>query len=325
MSVLVTGSGFIGCQIAKQLAGRGEEVILLDIAPAMDRISTIVAPGTLDVVQGDVVDYEAMEKLVRERSVERIVHSAALLGKTAREYPPRTAMVNIVGSANILELARQLKLKRVVLCSSGTVMAAAMSEFKGSVVPEDVSLRIVSQPPITFYAATKLAMEHYIHLYAKTYGVDAVAVRYGRVMGAFAGENLGEISSMLQGYLEPASRGETVIVEDPTWIWGGLDNFVDARDCATGTVAALYSDKLTQRVYYVSNDKMLIYEEFLWALRKLYPDLKVDIRTKPAHQGRPAPVDLSAATRDFGFRPQYDFEASLRYVAECTGSLRAPR
>lgn len=317
MSVLVTGSGFIGCQIAKQLAERGEKVVLLDIAPAMERIATIVAPGTVDVVHGDVVDYDAMEELVRAEGVERIVHSAAILGKTAREHPPRTAMVNIVGSANILELARRLKLERVVLCSSGTVMAAAMKEFKGAVVPEDVSLRIVSQPPITFYAATKLAMEYYIHLYAKTYGVDAVAVRYGRVVGAFAGENLGEISSMLQGYMGPASRGETVVVEDPTWVWGGLDNFVDARDCATGTVAALYSEKLKQRVYYVNNDKMLTYEDFLAVLRKLYPGLKVDIRTKPAHMGRPAPVDLSAATRDFGYRPQYNFEASLRYLAEC--------
>src|SRR3990172_1055497 len=65
MSVLVTGSGIIGCQIAKQLAARGERVILLDIAPAMDRVSTIVAPGTVNVVQGDVVDYEGMENLVR--------------------------------------------------------------------------------------------------------------------------------------------------------------------------------------------------------------------------------------------------------------------
>ncbi len=317
MSILVTGSGFIGCQIAKQLAERGEKVILLDIAPAMDRIGTILRAGMVEIVQGDVVDYHSLEKLVRESGVQRIVHTAAILGKTAREHPPRTAMVNLVGSANILELVRRLGLKRAVLCSSGTVMAAAMNAFKGSVVPEDVSLRIVSQPPITFYAATKLAMEYYIHLYAKTYGVDAVAVRYGRVVGAFAGENLGEISSMLQGYLGPASRGETVVVEDPTWIWGGLDNFVDARDCATGTVAALFSENLKQRIYYVNNDKMLTYEDFLTVLRKLYPGLKVDIRTKPAHQGRPAPVDLSAATRDFGYRPQYDFEASLRYLVEC--------
>jgi UDP-glucose 4-epimerase len=322
MPVLVTGSGFIGCQIAKQLAQRGERVILLDIAPAMDRIETIVAPGTVDMVRGDVLDYGAMEELVRAAGVERIVHSAAILGKAAREHPPRTALVNVVGSANILELARRLKLERVVLCSSGTVMAAAMNGFEGTAVPEDVSLSIVSQPPITFYAATKLAMEYYIHLYARTYGVDAVAVRYGRVVGAFAGENLGEISSMLQGYMGPAARGETIVVEDPTWIWGGLDNFVDARDCATGTVAALYSPELKQRVYHVSNDRMLTYEEFLSALRGLYPDLKVDVRTKPGHQGRPAPVDLSAATRDFGYRPQYDLEQSLRYLAQCTGAVR---
>jgi UDP-glucose 4-epimerase len=158
-------------------------------------------------------------------------------------------------------------------------------------------------------------MEHFVHLYAKTYGVDGVVVRYGRVVGAWSGENLGEVSSMLQGYLGPASRGEPVVVHDPTWLWEGLDAFVDARDCAAGTIGALYAEALSQRVYYVSSDTLLTYEQFLAALRSIYPGLKVEIRTAPGHRGRPAPVDLSAATRDFGYRPRYDIEASLRYLS----------
>lgn len=315
MTILVTGAGVIGCHTARLLLDRGEKVILFDIAPFIERIATILDPGKVDVVQGDILELEKLERLVAERGVTRIVHTAAILGRRARENPPQTALVNMVGSANILEIARRLGLKRAVLSGSNTVVRPMMEEFRGEAIPEDAALRVVSQHPISFYAATKLGMEFFVHLYARTYGVDAVVIRYGKVLGAWPEGNVGEISSMLQGYLGSAAQGKTVVVDDPTWLWEGLDGFVDARDCAAANADALLAEKLTQRVYYSNGADLYTYEQFLEVLRRIYPDLKIEIRAKAATRGQDAPFDLSAATRDFGYRPRYKLEDTLRYLS----------
>lgn len=315
MSILVTGAGFVGCQIARQLVDRGESVVLLDIEPSLERVATILDPARVRIVRGDILDLDGLERLVAEHGITRIAHTAAVLGRRAGENPPRTALVNLVGSANVLELARRVHLKRVVLSGSNTVVRPAVEVFQGAAIPEDLALRVMSQASISFYAATKLAMEHFVHLYARNYGVDGVVVRYGRVLGAFSGENAGEISSLVHGYLGPAAQGKPVIVEDPTWIWEGREGFVDARDCAAGTVGALFAEHLTQRVYTTHSEYLVTYEEFIATLRRIYPDLRVEVRAKPGRGGQSAPYDLSAARRDLGYRPRYDLEASLRYLA----------
>jgi nucleoside-diphosphate-sugar epimerase len=268
------------------------------------------------IVAGNITDLAHLENIVDEHGVERVVHTATIHGKGAQVNPPRTAMVNVVGSANILEVARRRRLTRVVLSGSSTVAMSILGEFKGETVSEDVAPRVMTQHPISFYAATKLAVEYFVHLYAETYGVDGVVVRYGRVLGAWPGSNLGSVASMLQAHLGPAAQGRPVVIDDPAWLWEGSHEFVDARDCAAGTIGALFAEHLSQRVYHVNCDRLYRYEEFLDALRRVYPNLTMDIRVKAVQRGLPAPPDISAAGRDFGYRPRHDLESSLRYLSQ---------
>ena len=148
MSVtLITGAGIIGCHTARLLASRGENVLLLDIKPCSKAIASIVDTPLVQVIQGDVSDFDTLSQLIVRNNVRRVVHTAAMLSTAIRANPLRGITVNMIGTANILECGRMHHLDRVVLASSTTVGYSAFDEFKGEVFPEDFSLRSISERP----------------------------------------------------------------------------------------------------------------------------------------------------------------------------------
>lgn len=321
MAVLVTGAGVIGCQVARVLVERGERVVLYDLRPVPEHIASIVELSRVTVVQGDITDGERLAKTASAHGIDRIVHTAACLTGPARNDPPMAAAVNVVGSAMVMELARRAGVKRVVLSGSTTVYYPIFKDFCGERIPEDFGMRVASEHPGSFYSATKLAMEAFAHLYVEQHGLDVVVVRYGAVLGAWSGPNAGTISAMVQAYLGAAAQGRPAVIDNPAHVWAGVEEFVDARDCAAGTVAALDAKTLRQRIYHISCDRAYTLEEFVASVRRVYPALKVDIRAKTGGgiaglpYARRAPSDISAARRDLGYAPRYSLDDSLRYFA----------
>lgn len=315
MTTLVLGaSGAIGRLTVELLAGRGDTVVAADLRPGGPPCA---GPGRVIEAIADVTDAAALERLVAGHGVRRIVHTAALLSTAIRQDPLAGVRVNVMGTANVLECARRHGVGRVVCASSTTVTYACFAGLGPEPIPEDAPMRVISDRPTSVYAATKLADEHLALLWHELYGVDAVVLRYGAVLGGEAGMPT-SVPGRLMALLAQAGRsGAPLVLDDPILGWGGREEFVDARDCARANLHALDADEPRQRVYNVAPGDWHTLPEFVDAMRRIFPALRVTLPAPSprgfagfAHQ-RPAPSAVEAAARELGFRCAYRLEDSL--------------
>lgn len=316
MTILVTGAGLIGRLTAAQLLARGEPVLLTDV-----RRPDSAELGALPLALCDVTDYDALSRLVDEHGVTAIVHTAALLSTAIRKDPLAGIRVNTMGTANVLELARQRKLSRVVIASSTTVMYSAFPSLPATPIAEDFPLRVLSERPGSIYAATKLAGEHLALAYASLYDVDAVVLRYGAVLGAGRDAVTSVPGRLLATLLEAGRTGVPARLDDPILLWNGREEFIDARDCAIANIAALTAPAPRQRVYNIATGEWFSVEAFIDVVRQCYPALQTtDLRLPEGGFAgfphvRPASSDVSAAHREIGFKASYSLLETTRHFA----------
>lgn len=323
--VLVTGAGIIGSHIARLLVEQGREVVLLDLAPEARHIASIVDPGALSIVQGDVTDAAMLRALAERHRIEGVIHTAAMLTKASQQQPARAVDVNIGGAVNIMELVRHGLVRRAILASSTSFQYPAFNAPRSGSIPEDFRIDIVGQAPRSIYSATKLAMEFLASNYVDLYGADVGVVRYAAVLGAWSGPNVGIVSRLVQSLFEAARRDEAAVIDDQSQVWDGIEEFVDARDCAAGSLAALDAPALTSRIYHLTSPTGHTFEQFIETARGLYPKLRVEQHVRPRGGlanfpwPRTALSDISAARRDLGYEPAYSLRQSLEYFAALVG------
>jgi UDP-glucose 4-epimerase len=299
MTTLILGAGLIGSLTAQYLVERGDAVVLADIRPGK-------APDGVLRERCDVTDRAALSALIESHDIRAVVHTAALLSTAIRQDPISGIAVNIMGTAHVLECARVHRLRRVVLASSTTVTYTGFATHDTTPIEEDLPLRLVSDRPASIYAACKLSGEHLAHLYHDLYGVDAVSLRYASVLGDLA--NVTSVPGrLLQSLVAAGKAGDTVDLSDPYLLWGGREEFVDARDCARANLHALDAHAPEQRVYHVATGEWHTLAQFVATVQRIYPDLSVrwpeNIETGFAgfaHQ-RPAPSDTTKAKVELNF------------------------
>lgn len=178
MKVLVTGgAGFIGSNLCEALLKRGDEVVCLDnfATGKIENLLPLLAafPQTFKLVVGDIRNLEDCRKAVE--GCEAVLHEAAL-GSVPRSIkdPATTNDVNIGGFMNMLIAARDAKVRRFVYAASSSTYGDSKSLPK----VEDVIGR-----PLSPYAVTKYVNELYADVFARTYGMSCIGLRYFNVFG----------------------------------------------------------------------------------------------------------------------------------------------
>jgi UDP-glucose 4-epimerase len=163
MKILVTGgSGFLGSHVADELSKRGHEVIIFD-----KKKSKWVKKNQKFII-GNILDVKKINKAIK--GVKIIFHIAALADlEDALHKPVETVKNNILGTVNILEIARTNNIKRVIYASS-----IYSTSIQGG-----------------FYRCSKRAAEDYIDEYYKRYGISFTILRYGSLYGERATETNG--------------------------------------------------------------------------------------------------------------------------------------
>lgn len=316
MAILVTGAGLIGRHVARGLVDRGEDVVLLDRRlPPTDML-----PPGVRLVTGDINDAAFIAELVREHRIGKVVHTAAALAVSARENPPMAVQTNILASVNLMELARQGAIDRLVLTSSGSINYSVFGSAAGEPIPEDFQARVLSEGPGSFYVATKLATEHFCMLYRNNYGISAVALRLGAVLGAATWDDASLVAQLGITVIAAARKGEVLGIKDQRFLWEETEEFIDPRDAAQGVIAAVFADELPQPVYNIAPAGSVSIEQFLDHARAALPGLETSIPVRP-HTGfmnfphpRRSRTDISAAQRDLGFTPRYEVRDALAYM-----------
>lgn len=227
MHYLITGTaGFIGFHLARRLLSEGHSVTGFDgMTPYYDvslkelRHAILGEFPAFTPVIGMLEDKAALEKAGAVAPPDVIVHLAAQAGvRYSLENPGAYVSSNLDGSWNVLELAKRLQPKHLLLASTSSVYGA------NEKIPFSEDDR--ADEPLTLYAATKKAMEAMAHSYAHLYKVPTTAFRFFTVYGPYGRPDMALfkfVSSMLKG--EPIEiYGEGKMSRDFTYI----DDLVEA-------------------------------------------------------------------------------------------------
>jgi UDP-glucuronate 4-epimerase len=228
--VLVTGAqGCIGAWTVRLLVAAGGAVVAFDLARDMRRLRLLMTPDELAAVtfaEGDITDLAALERVIDDHAVTRIIHLAALQVPFARADPPRGALVNVVGTVNVLEAAARRR-DRV----HGVVQAGSIGMFDASDADASGRLRADADAhPRTHYGVHKLAAEGAARAYWLDRGLPSIALRPLSVYG------LGRDQGLTSG---PTRAILAAVAGRPFRIgFGGRTLFNYAPDVARAFVAA---------------------------------------------------------------------------------------
>lgn len=171
---LVTGgAGFIGSHLVEALVARGERVRVLDNFSTGRWENLSAVRDRIEVIEGDIRDPLAVRQAMD--GVERVAHLAAVVSvERSLQSPQETMEVNVGGTLNLLEAARQAGVSRFLFASS----AAIYGDHAELPLREDLPPR-----PLSPYAASKVAGEALCHAYRAAYGLPTVVLRFFNIYG----------------------------------------------------------------------------------------------------------------------------------------------
>ena len=316
---LVTGgAGFIGSNLCEAILEMGYQVRCLDNLSTgkKENISSFEGHENFSFIKGVIRDFEACKQACIDANY--VLHQAAW-GSVPRsiEMPLLYEEINIQGTLNILEAARQSGVKRFVYASSSSVYGDEPSLPK----VEGREGKLLSP-----YALTKKVNEEYARLYTELYGLETVGLRYFNVFGRRQDPN-GSYAAVIPKFVKqllnneiPIINGDGLQSRDFTYI----ENVIEAnlKSCfvsndVKGEVFNIACGDQTKIVDLYSELKQLLEKDvnpFFGSVRK------GDIRHSNA--------DISKAKALLAYNPEYDFsigvELSVEWYKEACDGSRSP-
>lgn len=307
MTTLITGAGLIGAHVGHELQARGERVVLYDIAPSKEYLATILALEDAEVLTGDITDLTALTSVVDKQHVDRVVHTAGLIGARVSRQPYRGVQVNVDGTLAVMEAAHLGGVKRLVFCSSMAIYDFDPLPAK-SLIAEDCP-----KGPKNLYGATKLACEHLLDQCGALYDIDVVHLRLAGVYGR--GQYVGGswMGRVLNRAVEACIAGGQVIIK-PEWI--GTNEYVYVKDVARAFASACLLPQPLRGPFNIGTGVLHSFSEFVREIEALVPNgqIKMDEPDAPivSYLERDQAFDISKAQRELGFNPHYTFREGLQ-------------
>lgn len=297
MRILITGgAGFLGAALANRLVREGHTVLALDDLSAGD-------PQRLDsrvvLARGDVRDVPRLWTLLQ--GVDLVYHLAARVSVPESILYPRIYQdVNVGGTVALLEAMRDAGVKRLVLASSGAVYG----DQPVQPVHEDLLPR-----PLSTYAVTKLAAEHFVRTLGQLWGFEVVILRIFNAYGP--GQPLPAAHAPVTSrFLKQAIEGGTLVIfGDGTQ----TRDFVYVDDVVEALLAAGKRTDLNGEILNVGSGQEISVNELAEIVMRVV-GRRVPVIHSPAQDGGVARLcaDLRKAERLLGYRPRVFLEEGLR-------------
>ena len=253
----------------RTLAQRGHQVICFDIVPPNDLLTRYIQPWHDKIIflQGDILAPGDLEQ-VEDHHIDKMVHAAVFTGVLPEVEASRSRSIvdiNVMGTTNLLELARRIKPQRFLYVSSGSVYGDRPAQEEA--LREDGDLR-----HHTLYELTKYASELLTRRFGEVHGFQTVATRlsspYGpmeRVTGHRANQ------SVIKDVTGRIVRGEPIAVSDRSV---GRD-YTYVADIAGGICSVLDALNPSHFAYNVSAGQWLSLGDIIDALKGLRPGIQV--------------------------------------------------
>jgi nucleoside-diphosphate-sugar epimerase len=324
--VFITGAnGEIGHGLIERLGQQARRgVVTLDLA----RLDSTIAPSVDREITGSILDKGLLERVLAEYQVELVIHLAALLS-TRAEFTPVTAhQVNVEGTLNLLEFAQreaESHGRPVTFLYPSSIAVYGLpsldAKMRGGKIKEDDWTH-----PKTMYGCNKLYCEHLGDYYARHYKqlaaeaaagkVDFRCVRFPGLISAVTLPS-GGTSDYAPEMIHAAARGEpyeSFVRPDTRIPFMAMPDGVDALL----QLAAAPRAALTRTAYNVTAFNPSA-QEIADVVVRAFPGAQItwvpDGKRQDIVDSWPADVDDSAARRDWGFSPKFDFVGAFdRYL-----------
>lgn len=309
MRVVVTGAaGFVGSRLSHVLLDRGDTVLGIDnlndyYSPALkERNLSLLAerPG-FRFVRGDLRDPALVLALFQEFRPDAVAHLAAMAAvRYSVQHPLIYGEVNVQGTMNLLDAARQVGQPRCVLASTGSVY--------GADTPVPFQETASADRPLAPYPASKRAMELMAHSYQHIWHLPTTIVRFFNVYGPF-----GRPDMMPWQWTEKILRGEPLTLfnggrmkRDWTYVDDIVAGFISALDAGLEwEVINLGCGNPVENLRFVE-----ILEELLGRRAEI-----IDTPTPPS-EPLITFADIAKARRLLGFEPKVNVEEGLARFVE---------
>ena len=312
MKVLVVGgAGYIGSHCVKQLVAAGHAPVVLDNLAVGHRAAV---PSSVPLHVADLGDVEAVSRILKDESIELVMHFAAfsLVGESVAN-PIKYWENNVVGTLRLLQSMIGAGVKKFVFSSTAATYG----------IPESLPITEATPTnPINPYGQTKITIEKALADYSKTYGLSYAVFRYFNAAGASDDASIGE-AHPTETHLIPLAiyaaqgktQGLTVMGDDyPTPDGTCLRDYIHVDDLSRAHIAAF--EKLSQPgvglTYNLGTGQPTSVREIIDAVEKV-TGLKVPYTVGQRRAGDPPSLyaDSTKAQRELGWRVEHNSIESI--------------
>jgi len=304
MYLVTGGAGFIGANIVEALVRNGERVRILDNFSSGERANLAAVQDRVEIVEGDLRDLAAVRRAVD--GVSYITHQAALRSvPRSVDDPLSTDEVNTHGTLQLLVAAREAKtVRRVVYASSSSAYGDS---------PLLPKVEDQTPAPISPYAVSKLAAEHYCRTFSHLYGLETVSLRYFNVFGPKQSPH-SQYAAVVPLFMRAALHDEPLVVHgdgEQSRDFTYIDNVVQANllACTTPGVGG--------EVFNIACNSRHSVIEIAHTIEKLL-GRKVKIEHTPPRAGdvRHTQASIEKAERLLHYHPTVGFHDGMRRTFE---------
>ena len=307
---VIGGAGLIGSHLVDQLTREDVEIVVIDnlVRGRKENLAEALKSHKVKLVMADIRNKEELAKAMA--GSDYVVHLAALWLLQCQEDPRACLEVNVVGTQNVIEAARDLNVKRVVFSSSASVYG------EPSYLPMDEKHPFNNR---TAYGASKIAGEQMLRAFYEMYGLNYVGLRYFNVYGPRQ-DHRGAYVSVFMRFLDRIEKGEA-----PVLFGDGSQtmDFIYVEDVARSNLLALKAEATDANYNIASGTETSLNELAKLILQltgsSLQPIYKKD--ANPGVQKRKAGVER--AKTDLGFEAAIPLEEGLNKLIAWRMKARA--
>ncbi|MBU1033805.1 GDP-mannose 4,6-dehydratase [Patescibacteria group bacterium] len=298
MKILITGgAGFIASHVADAYLEIGHEVVIVDNLSTGEKKN--LNPKA-KFIKADITDKRKIQEIIRKELPDVINHHAAHIqvGYSVKN-PQFDAENNIIGLLNIMEAAKEIPIKKVIMAATGGAM------YGNKVTPFNEEMKA---EPLSPYGISKRAGELYLNYYHELYQIPFISLRYSNVYGPR--QNAHGESGVIAIFAEMMAEGKAPVINgDGTH----TRDYVYVEDVARANVLALNSDFVGE--LNIGTETEISTNE---VFKKVATEMGVDIEEKHSAE-RPgeqviSSLDYSKAKRILGWEPRINFDEGVRRV-----------
>jgi UDP-glucose 4-epimerase len=307
MATLITGLGLVGTSYAQLALKRGEAIVFYDIAPRKDFLAKKLGTANVTVVQRDVRDLPALVETIQKHKIDKVIHTAGLIGGKVAQ-PIYTGMqINVMGTINVAEAVRLTGVKRLVQIST---MGVYDRRLEGPHAIEENFYR----GPGEAYGNSKVAKELMVEAYQRLYGFELIILRLANVYGVghFAGGSGG--GEMVQNLLQTGIKGGVAKINQEQ----ARDfEYIYYKDLGRALDRAATVGLSAPTVLNVGTGVVVAFDDLVRTAEKLLPKLEVEIIPGTKPRSSKQPMVITKAKQVLGWEAEYDLEAGFKdYIEE---------